>query len=258
MTPSTPSLVLMACSAKKLSHAAPAFDLYQGSMYSTFRANVRQTARPHVIILSAKHGFIPSDTVIEPYDQVLTRDRADAMLSQLDNYMQGITPPGAKKVLLVGGAEYRRVMRAAVGRLIERGILPPDATVTETSGGIGYQRQQLGAFLRKLPPVLEVVGHHPNGTPLYRSLGGFTVGQEVNLVYAFRRDRTPVPAVVEELFHGPSGPTANIRMVESKHPDRAYTWVSLGDIHPRPARTGRIVVAGAVTPYRYNSAPDAP
>ena len=236
MTPFAPSLILMACSEKKLQHAAPAMDLYQGSMYTTFRANVRQNARPHVVILSAKHGFIPSDAVIEPYEQLLTRSHADAMIADIDTYLQGVKTPAAKKVLLAGGAEYRRVMRAAVDRLIACGCLPSDVVVTETVGGIGYQRQQLGTFLRRLPPfMMDVVGHHPNGTPLYRTMGGFTVGQEVDVVYASRKDLAAVPAVIAELFEGPNGPTATVKMAGSRSNEQSYTWVGLGDLQLRSA-----------------------
>ncbi|KVP17055.1 DUF6884 domain-containing protein [Burkholderia ubonensis] len=233
---SAPGILLMACSSMKLQRAAPAIDLYQGSMYSTYRANVRASARPHVVILSAKYGFIPSDAVIEPYDQLLTRDRADSMLSQLEDYMQGISPPASKKVMLAGGAEYRRVMRAAVDRLIERGSLAPDVAVTETSGGIGYQRQQLGAFLRRLAPALDIVGHHPNGTPLHRTMGGFSVEQSVDIVYPHLPGIAPQPAVIAELFEGPVGPTANVRLPDSKNPTRAYSWVALQHLRRRQPR----------------------
>lgn len=53
-----PALVLMACSASKLARPAAAIDLYQGVMYQSYRVHVRDNARPSVIILSARHGFI--------------------------------------------------------------------------------------------------------------------------------------------------------------------------------------------------------
>lgn len=231
------AVVIMACSATKQERAAPALELYQGVMYSTFRANVKREARPHVLILSALHGFIPGEEVIEPYEQRLTPERAEHMLTKLDRYMHGCLPSGTRKVLLAGGSDYRRVMRAAVQRQLERGLLSAGVDVTETSGGIGYQRQQLGTFLRALAPGLEVVGRHPNGTPLYRTLGGFTVDQRVDVIYrSVRQGTPPAAAVISELFYGPAGPTANVRLLESKHPERAYSWVGLADLH-LPLRT---------------------
>jgi hypothetical protein len=237
------AVVIMACSATKQAHAAPALDLYQGVMYSTFRANVKREARPHVVILSAQHGFIPGDEVIEPYEQRLTPERANEMLAKLDDYMRGHIPSGSRKVLLAGGKDYRRVMRAAVERQLERGRLSSGVRVTETSGGIGYQRQQLGAFLSGLVPGPEIVGHHPNGTPLYRTMEGFSIEQRVDVVYRGREDLAPSPAIITELFHGPVGPTANVRLLESKHPDKAFSWVGLGDLHANPGIRGVIARA---------------
>lgn len=233
----------MACSEKKLPHEAAAMDLYQGSMYSTFRANVRPNARPHVVILSAKHGFISEDTVIAPYEQRLTRSQADALVADLDSYLQNLPAfAGVKKVLLAGGAEYRNVMRAAVTRLIALGRLTADVQISETTGGIGHQRQQLGTFLRRLAPVMaDVVGHHPNGTPLYRTMGTFTVGQEVDVVYASRPDLAPAPAVIVELFNGPSGPTATVRTSGTTSNEQSFTWVSLTELQPR--RPGLLLAA---------------
>jgi hypothetical protein len=225
----SPAVIILACSATKLPHAAPALDLYQGVMYSTFRANVKREARPHVVILSALHGFIPGDQVIAPYEQRLTPERANEMLDKLDDFMRGTIPAGSRKVLLAGGEEYRRVMRAAVERQRARGELG-GVKVTETSGGIGYQRQQLGAFLRGLVPGPEIVGRQPNGTLLYRTMGGFSVGQSVNIAYRTRPDLPPTPARIAELFQGPVGPTANVHLLESKNPERAYSWVGLADL----------------------------
>nr|WP_186020438.1 DUF6884 domain-containing protein [Burkholderia gladioli] len=49
-------------------------------MYSTYLANVRAETAPAVMILSARHGFIRPDTVIEPYEQRMTEARAEALL----------------------------------------------------------------------------------------------------------------------------------------------------------------------------------
>jgi hypothetical protein len=232
VTITTRHLIIMACSATKRQHAAPALDLYQGVMYSTYRANVQPKARPNVVILSALHGFVQSDTVIEPYEQRLTPERADRMLNDLANYLGDSWPDGVTNVLLAGGGEYRRVMRAAVPRLVERGCVAARATVTETTGGIGYQRQQLGEFLRGLGKDGEIVGHHANGTPLYRSLGGFTIGDSVDVAYRVRPDRPSRPASIEQLFHGPCGPTASVLMLDAKDATRARSWVGLQDLQP--------------------------
>lgn len=140
----------MACSATKGRHATPAMDLYQGVMYSTFRANAPAT-RPAVVILSAKHGFIEADRIIEPYEQRMTEARAEEMIADLPGFDSVEWPAGVRSILLAGGKTYQRVMRAAIKRRIELGLLDSGITIEQTSGGIGYQRAQLGAYLRNLP-----------------------------------------------------------------------------------------------------------
>ncbi|HDR8929193.1 TPA: hypothetical protein QDA78_005657 [Burkholderia vietnamiensis] len=161
-------LVLMACSATKASTAAPAIDLYQGVMYSTFRANVPVT-RPAVLILSAKHGFIEADRVIEPYEQRMTEARADEMLAYLPAFDTVAWPWHAKTIMLAGGKTYRRVMRAAIARRMRLGSIDTHVTLRETAGGIGYQRAQLGAYLRGMgrlnPGDLVRCGSCENVTP---------------------------------------------------------------------------------------------
>lgn len=138
-------LVLMACSGKKASGPAPAFELYQGVMYQTFRARVKPFARPEIVILSAMHGFVQADTILSPYEQRMTLPRVCEMLADLPRFMQGVRwPEGVTQVFLAGGKEYRAVMKAVVAALY------PIAGVVETAGGIGYQRAQLGSFLESL------------------------------------------------------------------------------------------------------------
>ncbi|WP_244125131.1 DUF6884 domain-containing protein [Burkholderia gladioli] len=141
-------LVVLACSATKLAHAAPAIELYRGVMYSTYRAHVRAETAPAVMVLSARHGFVRPDTVIEPYEQRMTEARVEALLEEIARTMPAAWPAGARTILLAGGKNYRRVMRAALERQAECGIGPAGASVAETSGSLGYQRQQLSAFLR--------------------------------------------------------------------------------------------------------------
>lgn len=77
---------LIACSKTKLDHAAPAEELYQGHVFKLARAwmlkhlvnvphysSTGQKAPPNEWgILSAKHGLLMPDQVIEPYDLALT------------------------------------------------------------------------------------------------------------------------------------------------------------------------------------------
>lgn len=139
------ALLLMACSATKASAPAPALDLYQGVMYQTFRARVKPLARPKVVILSALHGFVQADAILSPYEQRMTKARAGEMLADLPRFMKDVIWPDAiSQVFLAGGKDYRDVMRAAIM------VVYPNARIEECSGGIGYQRSQLGNYLNSL------------------------------------------------------------------------------------------------------------
>lgn len=145
------ALLLLACSGTKLDRPAPAIELYRGVMYSTYRAHVRADAAPLVVILSALHGFVPAGDELAPYDLRMTAERADDMLARLCSRTMGRVawPREVGPVLLAGGAQYRRVMRAAIEALATcYGVEP--ASVQETSGAIGVQRSQLRRFLESL------------------------------------------------------------------------------------------------------------
>ncbi len=65
-------LFLIACSESKLSYPARAVDLYQGQAFklavkSAFRADA------DILILSAQHGVVQPDQMLEPYDCSLLR-----------------------------------------------------------------------------------------------------------------------------------------------------------------------------------------
>lgn len=114
-------------------------------MYQTFRTRVKAHARPEIMILSAMHGFVLAETMLAPYEQRMTSARSCEMLADLPRFMQEVRwPDGVTQVFLAGGKEYRAVMRAATATKY------PSADVSECSGGIGYQRAQLGAFLESL------------------------------------------------------------------------------------------------------------
>ncbi|SCU73647.1 conserved hypothetical protein [Cupriavidus necator] len=227
-----PALLLLACSGTKLDRQARAIDLYQGVMYEFYREHLRREARPNVLILSARHGFLDPHAVIDPYDQRMTAPRADAMLADLPAFAGSANwPAQVGKVLLAGGKEYRRVMRAALARQYNTTLL----AIQETTGGIGMQRSQLGAFLDGLAPRFnEPMGHHPNGTPLYRRYGWIEAGAVTGLIYRAAPYMPAVKARVLALFQGPSGPTADVEVEEIIRGRTSIgpRWVGAADLHP--------------------------
>jgi len=61
---------LVACSRTKADHAAPARDLYQGALFRASAAYAEEVC-DEWYILSAKHGLVSPDTILEPYDESL-------------------------------------------------------------------------------------------------------------------------------------------------------------------------------------------
>jgi len=216
-------LLLMACSQRKRGLQGRAIDLYQGVMYQTLRKHVKEDAAPRLMILSAEHGFIAPWDTIDTYDRKMDDLRADEMLADVETLVRKILwPDGIEAVQLCGGAAYRRVMVAAVDVLKRRGNASTCAGVSAFAGGIGEQRSQLGAFLEGLTDPLEIIGRHPNGTPLYRQLGGRRVGERVGVAFNPHRIGTIV-----ELFHGPRGPTASVEVAAAPRLRAHTAWVRL-------------------------------
>jgi hypothetical protein len=67
----TERIGLVGCVKLKRDHAAPAADLYTSALFAGRRRWVAQTC-DRWFILSAKHGLVTPEQVLEPYDQTLT------------------------------------------------------------------------------------------------------------------------------------------------------------------------------------------
>lgn len=63
-------LILIGCVKSKLEHPAPAKDLYTSALFRKERAYAESSGKPW-FILSAKHGLLSPDEVIEPYEVYL-------------------------------------------------------------------------------------------------------------------------------------------------------------------------------------------
>jgi len=76
LSPTGRRLVLIGCVAQKRDHAAPAKDLYISTLWQKRRGYAESTGRPWGI-LSAEHGYLDPDTIIEPYDRYMGSQRRD-------------------------------------------------------------------------------------------------------------------------------------------------------------------------------------
>lgn len=101
-------IALVACVSKKNTRPMPARDLYISDWFCKASAYAMRVADKWYI-LSAKHGLVALDTVIEPYDETLNRMPAAArrawarrVLTDLGRVLQ----PG-DHVLILAGKKYR-------------------------------------------------------------------------------------------------------------------------------------------------------
>lgn len=98
----------IACSRRKLAHAAPAAELYIGDLFCRSLAYARARGLTP-FVLSARHGLIAIDQVIEPYDEALvgmTRPERDLWTARVLDQVERCVAPSALVVLLAG-ALYR-------------------------------------------------------------------------------------------------------------------------------------------------------
>ncbi|AEY94363.1 hypothetical protein SHJG_p248 (plasmid) [Streptomyces hygroscopicus subsp. jinggangensis 5008] len=129
-------VVVIPCSGPKLDHAAPAGQLYTGSLHTHARrtADALTAHGGTVLVLSALHGFLPLDQVIEPYDHTW-QDAGSVTVEELRAQAAELGLSDADVVLLTPGQYTQRA--AAVW---------PQARTPLAHLGIGQQRGRLTAM----------------------------------------------------------------------------------------------------------------
>jgi hypothetical protein len=162
--------ILLACGASKLDRVSAALELYTGPLFRDARDwALSLVPRDRIFILSARHGFLPADHLVEPYEQRLTlsdphlqgascpRCLAALLRSQFTLYRVGdryqdpricrlAEPDGP--LYFVGGELYRNALQLARVACISLSICLPAG---RTSRGIGAQRAWLRANHGRLP-----------------------------------------------------------------------------------------------------------
>jgi hypothetical protein len=116
----TETVCLVSCVGEKRDHASPAKSLYTSQWFRKARAYV-ETTNLSWYVLSAKHGLLHPDAVIEPYDKTLNKMRiaerrewAASVIRQLEE-----AAPDVKRVVFLAGQRYREFV---ADTLINRGI----------------------------------------------------------------------------------------------------------------------------------------
>ena len=102
--------LVTACGVKKENTPQPAGRLYKSSRIRHLYKKSKELGLPFYI-LSAKYGLINADTIIEPYDRIMTPERAAELLPQVKETIKSFD----LVIFYKGGArkEYRELIESA-------------------------------------------------------------------------------------------------------------------------------------------------
>lgn len=106
------TLVVVACAKQKLTVAAPASELYTSPLFALSWGWARDTGH-QVAILSARHGVIRPEEVLEPYDTFLgSLGRAE--VERLADHVRGqLSSMDSERIIVLGGSGYVDLVRRA-------------------------------------------------------------------------------------------------------------------------------------------------
>lgn len=98
-------LYLIACSAAKLDHAAPAADLYQGQAFKLATA-AAERAGADVIILSALHGAVQPSSQLQPYNRTLAEMNKQQRAVWAGMTAQQLQQHKGRPIVVLAGKNY--------------------------------------------------------------------------------------------------------------------------------------------------------
>jgi len=139
----SPIVGLVACSATKLDHPAPAADLYQGQLFRKSKAFVERWCHAWSI-LSAEHWVVAPDEVIKPYDKRMPGDHDGRWRWDQAVSWQAYRLWHDADMILLGGRDYSRWVTTGNWSRVLSIRMPLQGM------GIGEQMQWLSGSARRL------------------------------------------------------------------------------------------------------------
>lgn len=130
-------LVIIPCGNKKALEPKPAINLYEGSYFKACARYALSIAPlENIRILSAKHGLLKPDQIIEPYNLRLGQENAVSVEKIREQAQeQGILDE--QEVIIAAGSAYARAALA---------VWPHGRWILDKVGGMGYQIQFLNRY----------------------------------------------------------------------------------------------------------------
>lgn len=131
------TVTLVACAATKLDRPAPARELYRSDLFAKSSAYAQRLGEWY--ILSAAHGLVHPDTVLEPYDITLndmTRDERMTWSCKVARQLRQRNIQ-ADRCVVLAGRSYRDLIMGALRLRFAEVVVPLEGL------GIGHQKQRL-------------------------------------------------------------------------------------------------------------------
>ena len=132
-------IVVIPCGGAKLQSSAPASELYTGSMFKdTIKTARTMTQESNIFILSAKHGLIALDQIIEPYD-IKMGQKNSVETATIEAQLTAILPRDKAFIIdaLLPKAYIKALENAFAGHIENH---------FDGCAGIGYQKAVLKAL----------------------------------------------------------------------------------------------------------------
>ena len=109
------TVVLIACSATKLSKPAPAYQFYSSDLFQkNWEYAKKQTDEKDIYIISAKHHLVPHNKTLAPYDLTLKDMPSDKRKEWADEVLKQIKQKGYNldkdKFIFLAGKTYRQYL----------------------------------------------------------------------------------------------------------------------------------------------------
>lgn len=107
------TVVLVSCASKKLGVRARAEDLYVSDLFQKSLAYARSLRPTAIFILSAKHGLVPPDQQVDPYNETLNEMRPPEIMAWSERVFEQLRTQVDVEhdhFVFLAGDKYRRYL----------------------------------------------------------------------------------------------------------------------------------------------------
>lgn len=106
-------IVLISCVRQKLPHRAKVKDIYVSTLFKLSLKYAQKLQPDGIFVLSAKHGLLPLEKVIEPYEETLKSKPAgeiEIWVSRVLDQIKAICSIDQTEFILLAGDRYRKYL----------------------------------------------------------------------------------------------------------------------------------------------------